>query len=116
MKKFMPVIRTIATLGVAISVALPAAAESTPEAAIALAGQAVRSVSILYSPAELSTESGRAELYTSIKRAAREVCGPTGLREAGSLAMASRNRRCAEQAGSDAMAQVNSGRLASAEH
>jgi len=116
MKKFIPVIRTIATLGFAISVALPAAAENTPEAAIAVAGHAVRSVSILYSPAELSTDSGRAELYTSIKRAAREVCGPTGLREAGSLNMASRNRRCAEQAVSDAMTQISSGHLVAAGH
>jgi hypothetical protein len=39
-----------------------------------------------------------------------------GLRDAGGLALASRNRRCAEQAVSDAMARVDSGRLATAGH
>ncbi len=116
MKKFIPGIMTIATLSIAMSVAVPAAAERAPEAAMPEAGTGIRTVSIQYAPTELSTESGRAKLYADIKRAAREVCGPTGLRDAGSLALASRNRRCAEQAVSDAMAQVDSGHLATAGH
>jgi len=116
MKKFIPGIMTIATLSIAMSVAVPAAAERAPEAAMPEAGTGIRTVSIQYAPTELSTESGRAKLYADIKRAAREVCGPTGLRDAGSLALASRNRRCAEQALSDAMAQVDSGHLATAGH
>ena len=116
MKKFIPGIMTIATLSIATSFALPASAESAPEAAIPEAGAGIRTVSIQYAPTELSTESGRATLYARIKQAAREVCGPTGLRDAGGLALASRNRKCAEQAVSDALAQVDSGRLATAVH
>ncbi len=116
MKKFIPGIMTIATLSIAMSVAVPAAAERAPEAAMPEAGTGIRTVSIQYAPSELSTDTGRAKLYADIKRAAREVCGPTGLRDAGSLALASRNRRCAEQAVSDAMARVDSGRLATAGH
>jgi len=116
MKKFLPGIMTIATLSIAMSVAVPAAAERAPEAAMPEAGTGIRTVSIQYAPSELSTDTGRAKLYADIKRAAREVCGPTGLRDAGSLALASRNRRCAEQAVSDAMARVDSGRLATAGH
>ena len=116
MKKFIPGIMTIATLSIAMSVTVPAAAESIPKAAVPEADTGIRTVSIQYAPTELSSDSGRAELYARIKRAAREVCGPTGLRDAGGLAMASRNRRCAEQAVSDAMAQVDSGRLATAGH
>lgn len=116
MKKFIPGIMTIVTLSIAMSVTVPAAAESAPVAAIPEAGAGIRTVSIQYVPAELSTDSGRAELYARIKQAAREVCGPAGPRDAGGLAMASRNRRCAEQAVSDAMAQVDSVRLAAAGH
>ncbi len=116
MKKFIPGIMTIATLSITMSVAVPVAAERATEAVIPEAGTGIRTVSIQYAPTELSTDSGRAELYARIKHAARQVCGPTGLRDAGSLALASRNRRCAEQAVSDAMARVDSGRLATAGH
>jgi UrcA family protein len=116
MKKYIPGIMTIATLSIAISVALPAAAESAPKATIPEAGTGIRTVSIQYVPTELSTDRGREKLHARIKQAAREVCGPAGPRDAGGLAMASRNRRCAEQAVSDAMAQINSGRLATAGH
>ncbi len=116
MKKFVPGIMTIATLSIAMSVAVPAAAERAPEAAMIEAGTGIRTVSIQYAPKELSTDSGRANLYARIKQAASEVCGPTGMREAGNLTMASRNRRCAEQAVSGAMAQIDSVRLATAGH
>ena len=114
MKKIIPGIMTIATLSIAMSVAVPAAAERAPEAAMPEAGTGIRTVSIQYAPTELSTESGRAKLYAHIKRAAREVCGPVGYLQAGSVAMASRNRKCAEQAVSDAMARVNPGQMTSA--
>ena len=47
------------------------------------------------------------------ERAARNVCGPTGLREAGGLQMASRNRACYDEAVSAAVSQVGSAQLAS---
>ena len=105
---------TIATLSIAMSVAVPAAAERASEAAIPEAGTGIRTVSIQYAPTELSTDSGRENLYARIRDAAREVCGPVGHLQAGSLAMASRNRKCAEQAVSAAMARVNPGQMASA--
>lgn len=116
MKKTIRVIMTAATLGIAMSATVPAVAERAAQAVMPGADTGIRTVSIQYAPTELSTDSGRAKLYADIKRAAREVCGPTGLRDAGSLALASRNRRCAEQAVSDAMARVDSGRLATAGH
>lgn len=116
MKKLVPGILRIAALSIAASFAVSAAAEETPQAAIPQAGTGIRTVSIQYAPTELSTDSGRANLYARIKRAAREVCGPTGLLQAGGLTIASRNRKCAERAVSDAMAQVDSSQLASAGH
>ena len=114
MKKFIPGIMTIATLSIAMSVAVPAAAERAPEAAMPEAGSDIRTVRIQYAPTELSTDSGRANLYARIRDAAREVCGPVGHLQAGSLAMASRNRKCAEQAVSDAMARVSHAQMVSA--
>ena len=116
LKTFVPGILNIAAFSVAVSLALPAAAEETPEAAIPQAGTGIQSISIQYASAELNSEEGRTNLYGKIRQAAREVCGPTGLREAGSLTIASRNRRCMEDAMSVAMGQVGSSQLAAVGH
>jgi UrcA family protein len=116
MKTFIPGILTIAAFGLATSLAIPVAAEEAPEAATPEAGTGIQSISIQYAPVALSTDSGRAKLYGEIKHAAREVCGPTGLREAGSLTIASRNRKCTEQAVSAAMVQLGSSQLAATGH
>ena len=47
-----------------------------------------------------------------IKRAAEKVCGPTGYREAGSLAAASHNRKCVEAAMATAVSQLDSSQVA----
>ena len=116
MKSFVTGIRTIAAFSIVASLAFPAAAEETPEAAIPEAGTGIKSISIQYAPAELSSNQGRADLYGKIRHAAREVCGPTGLREAGSLTLAARNRKCIEQAISEALGQVGSSQLAAIGH
>jgi UrcA family protein len=116
MKTFVPGILNIAAFSVAVSLALPAAAEEAPEAAIPQAGTGIHSISIQYATAELNSEKGRTNLYGKIRQAAEEVCGPAGLREAGSLTMASRNRRCIEEAMSAAIGQVESSQLAAVGH
>lgn len=116
MKTFAPGILTIAAFSIAASIALPAAAEEVAETAISAAGTGFQSISIQYAPAQLSSDEGRTNLYGKIKHAAKEVCGPTGLREAGSLTIASRNRNCIEQAVSAAMGQVESSQLAAIGH
>lgn len=112
MNRFIPGVLAIAAFGLATSLAIPAAAEEAPAAAIPEAGTGIQSISIQYVPAELSSVSGRAKLLGEIKHAAREVCGPAGLRETGSLTIASRNRKCAEQAVSAAMGQLGSSQVA----
>ncbi|MEE4143401.1 MAG: UrcA family protein [Halieaceae bacterium] len=112
MKTFATRTLSIAAFGIAVSLALPGAAEEAPEAAIPAAGTGIQTISIQYAPAQLNSDEGRAELYGKIRHAAREVCGPTGLLEAGGLRIASRNRKCIEQAMSAAMGQVESNQLA----
>lgn len=89
-----------------------ASAEAVHEQAASEAGVSIATVSIPYATAELSTEPGRSELYRKIRQAAREVCGPTGLRDAGGLANSSRNRKCYKEAVAVAISQVGSSQLA----
>ena len=116
MKNFVNGVLTIAAFSIATSLAVPATAEDVPTAALPDAGSPIQSISIQYAPAQLSSEEGRANLYGKIKNAAEQVCGPTGLRETGSLSIASRNRKCVEDAMSAAMGQVGSSQLAALGH
>ena len=116
MKNCVTGVLTIAAFSVATSFAVPAMAADAPEAAIPEAGGPIQSISVQYAPAQLSSDEGRANLYSRIKHAAEQVCGPTGLRETGSLTIASRNRKCVEEAMSAAMGQVGSSQLAALGH
>jgi UrcA family protein len=97
----------------AVAASLPVAASTEMVSTTAPgAGTELQSVSIHYSRAELATDSGRTELYSRIRRAARKVCGPTEPRQAGGLALASRNRSCYQQAMEAAVRQVGAAQLA----
>lgn len=76
------------------------------------AATSTQSVSIHYAPADLSTKESRAILQSKIKQAAEQVCGPTGYREAGSLAIASHNRKCVNDALEAAHSQLDESRVA----
>ena len=72
-----------------------------------------QSIKIQYARGELATDGGLDVLHGKIKRAAAEICGPTGLREAGGLTNASRNRKCYDDALSAAVSQLGSDGMAS---
>ncbi|MCB1697410.1 MAG: UrcA family protein [Pseudomonadales bacterium] len=76
------------------------------------AATSTQSISIRYIPADLGTEDSRAILQNRIRRAAERVCGPTNYRKAGSLAMASRNRKCVNDALEAAAIQLGESRVA----
>ena len=71
-----------------------------------------QSVKVEYSPDMLMTDAGRQELDQRIRRAARQVCGPTSVRRAGDLKAAAYNRRCTDQAIEAASLQLDVNRLA----
>ena len=98
----------------AISFSSSAGAGAAPDTTSPGAGVSIQTVTIPYSVAEVATETGRAELHGKIRRAAREVCGPAGLRDTGSLAVSARNRKCYQEAVDAAMSQVGYSQLASA--
>lgn len=104
---------TATALSLGIVFAGQAAAEANQEQALSSRAIETQSVSVAYIGSDLNTDEGRAGLYNKIKRAARQVCGPTGAREAGGVRYASRNRQCYEDAMEAALSQVETGQLAS---
>ena len=101
-----------AALSLAVSFSTVTSAENASAEFVNDAAVKVQSISIHYAGAELTTENGRAKLYSKMRQAARQVCGPTGLRETGSLSIASRNRNCYEDALAASISQVGAGQLA----
>ena len=97
---------TIAAFSLATAFAGQVAAQGVSEPSTADVGITEKTISIVYAPAEAFSETGRENLYSKIRHAAKEVCGPTGLREAGSLSIASRNRKCYDESLAQAMGQV----------
>ena len=107
------VVMAVSTLCVAGTFSGHAAADEQGVAsAKSVHGISVQTVSVPYYSAELGDAEGLASLHARIRSAAREVCGPTGLRQAGSLSMSSRNRQCYEDAVDAAVSQIGSGQLA----
>ena len=104
---------TATAFSLAVGLSSHASAEQIQEQTFSAKVSETQSISIAYDSGDLATDEGRANLYGKIKRAAKEVCGPTGLREAGSLNLASRNRMCVDAAMEAAASQVESRQLAS---
>ncbi|MEZ5503794.1 MAG: UrcA family protein [Halioglobus sp.] len=78
-----------------------------------LPDSAIQTQSISVAGCQRSADGrGSRELYSRIRSAAEAVCGPANLREAGSLSMASRNRKCYNSAVEEAVSQVQSRQLA----
>ncbi|MHA7816899.1 MAG: UrcA family protein [Pseudohaliea sp.] len=76
---------------------------------------AARETTVAYGDLDLGSPAGQATLAYRIERAAREVCGATDLRRAGSLALATRNSACVEQAVNAATRKVPRPMVATAE-
>lgn len=66
----------------------------------------VRSVRVQYLSSDIATDEGRADLQRRISRAAKYVCGPLSSHAAGGLRMASRNKRCYDEAVQAAESQI----------
>lgn len=104
---------TATAFSLGIVLAGQAGAEAIREQDLSSRAIETHSISIPYSNTDLATDQGREKLYDRIKRAARQVCGPTGPREAGGLRFASQNHKCYQSAMEAALNQVAGGQLAS---
>ena len=98
------------TLTIALTLALTAST-----AAHADTGTPV-SIAIDSSGYDLTTVSGQQLLQARIKRTAKRICGPIGVRAAGSLAQARANQRCIEKSTQQAVQSARVNGAASDEH
>lgn len=103
---------TVAVLGVAAGLSLAASAGQWDETVVQGHSMNDKSVSISYSAADAATPEGRALLEARIEQAARDICGPSDLHLAGSLATAARNDECFEQTVDDALSQIGANSVA----
>lgn len=92
-----------------LTIVVMAAALSTPFVANAamINGHQHASVSIPVESFNLETEKGEALFYAKLKSAAKQVCGTSSLREAGSLEQVLQNRVCYKEALTHAVQDVN---------
>ena len=101
-----------AVFGMLAGMAVQASAETvTSVTADAVTEKTQRTVSI--ADLDLTSPEGQEALHYRLARAAEQVCGPSDLRQAGSIAQANRNRDCYRQSLSEAMAEVNQSAVAS---
>jgi UrcA family protein len=76
--------------------------------AAGLSVQMTPSVSVPYSSADIATEEGAANLYRTLKRAAREVCDVHGIKTLAQRAVA---QKCFEKSLENAVYRVNAQRV-----
>lgn len=86
------------------------------ETHIKLDADGVATASVPYLTSELGSEEGRQALNRRISRAAKSVCGSSNSRQAGGLRLASRNKRCYEEAMQIAMGQAEANQIADSGH
>mgnify|MGYP001030153116 CR=1 FL=1 len=63
-------------------------------------------VQITYNASDLDNKYGREKLERMIRRAAKKVCGSSNYRAAGSLKQAAENRKCYEEAVTEALGSI----------
>ena len=95
-----------ATISLVAGFSMTAAAGQFDETLVQGDSAEMQTVRVQYLPSDLATEEGRKILHSRIERAAKKVCGPTNLRDAGGLRNMSRNRQCYDQALQAASSQI----------
>ena len=101
-----------AVIGMATAVSMAASAGNYSETFISTSAEGLRTTTVSYADLDLVSTEGRATLEHRVSKAAREVCGSSNFREAGSLRRATENKSCYESAVARAMEQVSSPQLA----
>lgn len=101
-----------AVFGIAASMSGIASADSYHETVVSTSAEGLRTATVSYADLDLSNAKARDTLHYRIKNAARQVCGSAYRSHAGSLAQASKNRSCYNDAMEDAMRSLAAGKVA----
>lgn len=100
-----------AVVGIMAITALPASADSVTEVTASSVVEA-QQIAVDLTDLDLTSVEGQRTLHFRLANAAREVCGSSDLRRAGSVRMANRNQSCFEESLSRAMAAVPNSQVA----
>jgi UrcA family protein len=95
------------TAAAVLAVSIPAVSSASLESA---SSEEVR-LSVNYADINLDSAAGVDRLYRRLKLAASSACGPTSLREAGSLEQVTNNKACAKQLLDHAIQKVDHAEL-----
>ena len=101
-----------AVFGIAAGMSGMASAGDYTETLVTTSSEGVRSASVSYADLDLNDVHARDTLHYRISDAAEKVCGSTNRAAAGSLAQASKNRSCQNDAMDEAMRSLNAGQVA----
>ena len=112
MKKRMNILGTVLAGGILAALSGTVMGDSVDETMVRAGAEEVRSLRVHFIRSEMATAEGMAGLQHRIERAAKEVCGPLGAREAGGLRLAARNYQCYKNAVGSALSQIHAGNLA----
>lgn len=96
-----------------VGASLQAQAGETTEVTAEPVGE-FRQVVVDYTDLDLTSPAGQKVLHSRISRAAKQVCGPTHVRDAGGLSEAMSNKQCYRDSLSRALSEVNSAAVATA--
>lgn len=102
-------IKSLVAIGLAAVLAAPVI---TSAATQGFAGEET-SVRVNYADLDLSSTAGVKALYTRLKAASEEACGPTNYRDAGTLQQLVKNKACYTEALNKAVSKVNNAELES---
>ena len=95
------------TAAAVLAVSLPVTSSASLKSA---SSEEVR-LSVNYADIDLDSAAGVDRLYRRLKSAASGACGPTSLREAGSLEQVANNKACAKQLLDRAIQKVDNAEL-----
>ena len=112
MKKRMNILGTVLAGGILAALSGTVMGDSVDETMVRAGAEEVRSLRVHFIRSEMATAEGMAGLQHRIERAAKEVCGPLGARDAGGLRLAARNYQCYKNAVGSALSQIQAGNLA----
>ena len=106
-----------AVIGLAASASVmanPAITSETSygETVVTTSAEGLRTATVSYADLDLNTDKARETLHYRLSYAAHKVCGSTERSDAGSLAQASKNRSCYNDAMDEAMSNVSNGQVA----
>jgi UrcA family protein len=102
-----------AVFAISAGLSMAVSAGNYSETVVTTSAEGLRTTTVSYADLDLASTQGKEALEHRVSKAAREVCGSSHFREAGSVSRAVENKSCYENAMAQAMKKVSSPQVAS---